>query len=159
MRSVLPILFLALIAAPSLDLSPVEAAAVPSPMAVGNASVTIRVTNIRNARGRVHIDLCRQSEFLKNCPISAEAPAMVGTTVVTIGNVPPGIYAAQAFQDENSNGRVDRALFGIPKEGVGFSNDAPINFGPPKWKDAMFGLQSDTAITLKMRYFGGVARG
>ena len=40
-----------------------------------------------------------------------------------------GRYAVQAFLDENGNGEVDRALFGIPKEGVGFSNDAKIRLG------------------------------
>ena len=58
-----------------------------------------------------------------------------------------------------ANGKIDRALFGIPKEGVGFSNDAPIRLGPPKWKDAQFQLGDDKVITFKLRYFiGGGAK-
>lgn len=123
-----------------------------------NADLTVVVTNVRNAKGVVHVDLCRQAEFLKDCKLLAEAQAVAGTTIVRIANVPPGEYGIQATHDENNNKKVDSGLFGIPKEGVGFSNDAPIGFGPPKWKDAIFGIAGDKTVTLKMRYFTG-ARG
>jgi uncharacterized protein (DUF2141 family) len=139
-------------------------AGLPAPFAAGAvaragtpvpASVTLHVavTNVRGSTGRVHVDLCRRQEFLKDCPISAEAKAVKGTTVVTIANVPPGEYAAQITYDENGNGKVDRGLFGIPKEGVGFSNDAPIRLGPPRWQDAVFALTADRTITARLRYF------
>ena len=77
-------------------------------------------------------------------------------TTVTFYGLKPGRYAAQLFYDENGNGKVDRALFGIPKEGVGFSNDAKIRFGPPKWEDAAFSYDgSDRTIGVKLRYFIG----
>jgi hypothetical protein len=67
-----------------------------------------------------------------------------------------GPYAAQAFLDENNNKEVDRALFGIPKEGVGFSNDAKIGFGPPKFADAVFTFNGPSqAIRFNLRYFLG----
>lgn len=122
-------------------------------------TLQITVTGVRNAKGFVHVDICRQAEFLKSCPVQTKAVAVAGTTVVTIANLSPGTYAAQVFHDENNNTKVDRALFGIPKEGVGFSNDAPIKLSPPKWGDAHFELTDDKAITLKLRYFmGGGAR-
>jgi len=119
------------------------------------------VTNVRAATGKVHVDICREREFLKDCALSAEVPAIVGTTVVTVPALPPGRYAVQATYDQNGNGKVDRALFGIPKEGVGFSRDARISFGPPKWQDAAFDHDgNDQAITLRLRYFlGGNAPG
>ena len=40
--------------------------------------------------------------------------------------------------DENSNGKLDRNFVGMPKEGVGASNDAKGSFGPPKFADARF---------------------
>lgn len=122
-------------------------------------TLQINVTGVRNAKGVVHVDICRQAEFLKSCPVQTRAVAVAGTTVVTVANLAPGTYAAQVFHDENNNKKVDRALFGIPKEGVGFSNDAPIRLAPPKWRDAHFELTDDTSITLKLRYFtGGGAR-
>jgi uncharacterized protein (DUF2141 family) len=119
----------------------------------GAATLKIDITNVRNTTGRVHVDLCRTAEFLKKCAVVADVMAAKGTTMVTIENVAPGTYAVQATYDENGNGKVDRGLFGIPREGVGFSNDAPIRLGPPKWADAMFVVDGDRQITLKMRYF------
>jgi uncharacterized protein (DUF2141 family) len=126
-------------------------------VAVPPAAVVIAVDNVRNARGRVHVDLCPEAKFLSDdCALSGDAPARPGTTMVTVPNVPPGHYAAQVFHDENNNHKVDRALFGIPKEGIGFSRDAPIGFGPPKWRDAVFEHRQDgQAIRLNMRYYLG----
>jgi uncharacterized protein (DUF2141 family) len=67
--------------------------------------------------------------------------------------VVPGDYAISAYQDENSNGKLDRNFIGMPKEGVGASNDAKGSFGPPKFADARFsykgGLQQ---LTIHLRY-------
>jgi uncharacterized protein (DUF2141 family) len=122
-------------------------------------TLTIDVTNVRNAKGVVHVDVCPQAKFLKDdCPYAAEAPAHPGLTTVVIHNLPAGIYALQAFHDENDNHKVDRALFGIPKEGIGFSNDAPIHLSPPKWKDAALAFDGGTrTTTLKMRYMLGAS--
>ena len=129
------------------------------PAPTDGATLTIDITGLRNARGVIHVDVCRQGEFLKKCAVVNEVKATAGTTVVRIATLPPGTYAVQATHDENSNGKVDRGLFGIPREGVGFSNDAPIRLGPPKWADAQFVLTTDKTISLKMRYFlGGGAR-
>lgn len=119
--------------------------------------LTVQVGNVRVSKGVVHVDICPESQFLKDdCPYAAEAPAQMGVTGVTVHGVPAGRYAAQVFLDENHNGKVDRALFGIPKEGVGFSNDAKINFAPPKFAEAVFTRTDGAqAIRLNLRYFLG----
>lgn len=120
-------------------------------------SISIDVGNVRNDHGVVAVDLCPKDQFLgDDCPYHGEAKAHAGTTTVVIENVPAGQYAAQAYHDENENGKVDRALFGIPKEGVAFSRDARIRLSPPKWKDAVFDHQSSPqTIKFRMRYFLG----
>lgn len=117
----------------------------------------MEVGNVRVSQGIVHVDLCPESQFLKDdCPYAAGAAAQAGLTRVILHGIPPGRYAAQVFLDENRNGKVDRALFGIPKEGVGFSNDARIGLGPPKWADAVFTYGGGTqTIRLNLRYFLG----
>ena len=127
--------------------------AAPAP----SGTLVVQITNIRDAKGEVHIDICPQASFLEDtCPYSASAPARTGVTVVVAHNLPAGRYAVQSFHDENLNHRVDRALFGIPKEGVGFSNDAPIRLSPPKWDDAVFAFNGgEQTIHLKTRYFLG----
>lgn len=130
-------------------------AAAPSEPARG--VLTIDVGNVRAASGLVQVDVCPETKFLKeDCPWSGNARARLGTTRVTIGNLPPGHYAVQAYLDENSNGKVDRGLFGIPKEGIGFSNDAKIRLGPPKFADAAFAFNGHShTIAFQLRYFMG----
>ena len=48
----------------------------------------------------------------------------------------PGTYAVSVFHDENSIGKLDTNLLGIPREGVGASNDARGHLGPPKFHAA-----------------------
>lgn len=123
------------------------------------AAITVQVGNVRNAKGRVRVDICSEAAFLGDrCAYAGNAPAHAGVTTVIVRGVPAGRYAAQAFHDENDNGKVDRALFGIPKEGVGFSNDAPIRLAPPKFAAAAFDLDGrPRTIALRMRYFLGAA--
>lgn len=120
-------------------------------------SITVDVGNVRSARGRVLVDICPQDRFLKDgCIHHGEAPAQTGTTRVIVLNVPPGDYAAQAFHDENGNGDIERGMFGIPKEGVGFSRNAKIMFSPPKWRAAVFShAGTDASIRFNLRYFTG----
>jgi uncharacterized protein (DUF2141 family) len=139
-------------------LTAIAAAPVPGPAADGN-TVTIRVTNVRNAKGRLHVDLCPQATFLKDgCPFSASTPAQTPVTTVVVHNVPPGHYAAQLFHDENGNDKMDRGLFGIPKEGVAFSHDALRAMAPPRWDDAQFAYSGGAqALQVKLRYYLGPA--
>ncbi len=120
----------------------------------GGSSIEIAVSGVRLAKGVVRVSVCDQATFLKDCRWNAHAPAVKGVTIVTVRNVPPGRYGATAFADKNNNDKVDQGLFGIPLEGVGFSNDAKIRMSPPKFDEAAFrhGV-SDQRITFALRYF------
>lgn len=122
--------------------------------ASAGASIDVAVTGVRLTKGVVRVSICDQATFLKDCRWNAHAPAMKGTTIVTVRNVPPGRYGAQGFHDKNNNDEVDRGWFGIPLEGVGFSNDAKIRMSPPKFDEAAFQHGgSDQRITFKLRHF------
>jgi uncharacterized protein (DUF2141 family) len=135
-----------------LALPLVSAAPTPPP-----GTLIINVDNVRTANGTVHVDVCPEAKFLNDgCPWKGNAKARVGLTSVIVTGLKPGRYAVQAFLDENGNGEVDRGIFGMPKEGVGFSNDAKIRFGPPKFAEAAFGYDgAGQAIHLNLRYFLG----
>jgi uncharacterized protein (DUF2141 family) len=109
------------------------------------AQVTVDVENVRAPKGRIRVAICTQATFLgDSCPFKASAPATVGETTVVLPDVPPGTYAIQLFHDEYDDGTVHRTLFGIPTEGIGFSNDAPLHMKGPKFSEASFevGAQS-----------------
>lgn len=71
----------------------------------------------------------------------------------TFENLPYGNYAVAIYHDDNGDERLNRGIFGIPAEGYGFSNDAPVSFGPPDFEDAVFVLDgTDLTIQIEMRY-------
>lgn len=67
----------------------------------------------------------------------------------TFNGIPPGTYAISVFHDENSNGKLDTNFLGIPREGVGSSNNAKGHFGPPSFHNASFGY-SGRSLDLKI---------
>ena len=115
----------------------------------------VTVSQVRSNAGHVLVAICDRNTFLQEtCRYRGNAPAVAGSVVVRMTGVPPGTYAAQAYQDENDNRKIDRNFFGIPTEGIGFSNDARMRFGPPSFADAAFTLgQSGGQIRLTLRYY------
>ena len=69
-----------------------------------------------------------------------------GQAVCMFADVVPGDYAVSVFHDENLNGKLDRNFIGMPKEGVGASNDATGHFGPPKFDDARFSYKGGRSV-------------
>ena len=69
-------------------------------------------------------------------------------------DLPPGVYAVQAYDDRNDNRRVDRNLLGLPTEAIGFSNDAPVGLHGPSFKAASFTFAGgEQTIELRLRRF------
>lgn len=127
-------------------------------LAAGGGPTTfldVAVSNVRNGNGHVLVAVCLPAQFLSpRCQFTGSAPAHAGTVVVQINGIPPGTYAVQAFQDENDNLRIDRNFFGLPKEGIGFSNNARFHFGPPRFSDAAVALGREGGeITVRLHYF------
>jgi uncharacterized protein (DUF2141 family) len=52
--------------------------------------------------------------------------------------IKPGNYAIAVIHDENRNGELDTNMFGIPKEGYGFSSGAKVTMSAPSFSDAVF---------------------
>jgi uncharacterized protein (DUF2141 family) len=129
------------------------AAPFPGSVQARAAIVHIAVTGVTQARGHVRVELCTRETFLTNdCPYQGQAPAVVGSTLVTVSDVPPGQYAVQAFHDVTDHGVVHQNLLGIPKESIGFSNDAPLRLRGPRFSDAAFFVGREAqSITLKLR--------
>ena len=131
------------------------ASALMPSLAAQATTVLVTVSGVRNDHGKILVALCTQATFLHpHCAWRGHAPAAFGKVLVRIDGVPPGTYAAQAFHDENGNGKLDRTILGLPKEAMGFSNDAPMRMGPPKFDMAAFTVGANGAqISFALRYF------
>ncbi|MGE5953103.1 MAG: DUF2141 domain-containing protein [Qipengyuania vulgaris] len=131
-------------------------AGAPAPEA--GSTITVTVTNLRNADGVVLACMTTSDKSFPKCrgvagAKSARVAAHQGSLTVTFSDVKPGRYAIALLHDENANGKADRALGMMPKEGFGFSRDAPVRMGPPSFSDAVFDMAGeDRAMTIKMRY-------
>lgn len=119
-------------------------------------SVSVTVTGLRNTQGIVQACLTAAPEFFPDCdrdPHSHRLSIHAASNLqLEFDDVPPGTYAVALLHDENGNGRVDRMLM-IPREGFGFSRDAPVRMGPPHFADASFALGgAPVRQTIRMRY-------
>ena len=120
------------------------------------APIEVQVSGVRSAKGLVVVNVCPERTFLKACPFQVKAPAKAGVVTVVMRGVPPGRYAIQAWHDANANGDLDRGFFGIPKEGLGFSNDAMPRLMHPKFAVAAFDHGTEPQhLAVTLHYFAG----
>ena len=108
--------------------------------AQADGSVTVRVVGADPGVGQVAGSLFASEEaFLKQGVANARAEVdEQGEALLDFGVHPPGEYAVSVYWDEDGDGELDSGFMRIPKEKVGFSNNARGRFGPAKWKDASF---------------------
>lgn len=121
----------------------------------GAAELKVTLEDVATSSGHVLVAVCTPETFLRRgCPYTGRAPAASGEAQVVVRGIDPGVYAVQAFHDQNDNFDLDRNFLGLPKEGMGFSNDAPMRFGPPSFDDAAIEISAAGAATrLRLRYF------
>lgn len=127
-------------------------------MLVGAAPVArldVAVENLRSAKGLIRLCLTADPDNFPACVDDAQAVTRsvpAGETHIRIDGLPHGQYAFAVIHDENSNAKLD-TFAGIPKEGYGFSRNAAVRFGPPRFAAARFALETDAEIQqVRMRY-------
>jgi uncharacterized protein (DUF2141 family) len=131
------------------------AAALPQAQPSRANLIHVEIDGLRNDKGQVLCSLFSSPEgFPKN---SAKATAHAKSNIshghasCEFSGIAPGTYAISVFHDENSNGKLDANFLGVPREGVGASNNAKGHFGPPKFEAAAFpfsGGRVDQKITI-----------
>jgi uncharacterized protein (DUF2141 family) len=126
--------------------------------AVGSCSLTLEVSGLRNNRGNLAIALFDSAATFpdhKQARHAALVRSSQKPVKVVFSGLKPGKYAAAVLHDENQNNQMDFNFLGMPLEGYGFSNDAPVLFGPPSFAAAAVTLSpKPTRAPIKLRYFG-----
>jgi uncharacterized protein (DUF2141 family) len=117
--------------------------------------IHVDIDGLRSDRGQV---LCALFSSAADFPKKADRAVAHAKSEISgkhatceFQGVSPGTYAVSVFHDENSNGKLDTNFLGIPREGVGASNNAKGHFGPPKFSAAAFqysGGRKDLKITI-----------
>ncbi len=125
--------------------------------AAGTVSITVEIFEFRNSAGMAQLTLYdKEDEFLsedsKTSRVQRVEIESEKATCVFEG-VAPGQYAIGMMHDEDGDGEMKKNLIGIPKEGIGMSNNAKPKFGPPKWKDAVFTVGTeDVTLAISLMY-------
>jgi uncharacterized protein (DUF2141 family) len=121
-----------------------------------SGGVSLTVTGLRSTKGQVLICLTRDADHFPDCTDDANArTAIVPATraEASFAHLPQGRYAISVLHDENGNGRADKTLGLIPREGFGFSRDAKVRMGPPRFEQAAFAVDGqDVTQSIRMRY-------
>lgn len=120
-------------------------------------SITVHIKDLKNNVGMLGVSLYNSK---KGFPAKYEQAyanqlkKITGTSeTVVFENIPFGNYAVSVTHDENSNGKLEKNFIGMPKEGVGVSNNPKIGMGGPKFNDCVFTLNTrQLELTVPMMY-------
>lgn len=125
-------------------------------MAFGDtADLVVHFSGARSDEGTMVISLFDRAEAFPNAAMkTAKTTIQNGEGTLTFKGLKPGTYAIAVAHDANNNGEMDKNGLGIPTEGFGFSNQAKVIFGPPKFAAACFPVGKNvTATNIEIRYF------
>lgn len=94
------------------------------------------VLNKPDVGGTLHLALCPSKEAYdteQGCR-TMSVRAASRTVACVYDKVEEGTYAVKVFHDINNDGKLNTSWIGWPQEPYGFSNDAPVNTGPPSFR-------------------------
>jgi uncharacterized protein (DUF2141 family) len=129
---------------------------VSTPKATGHVEVTVE--GFKSSKGQALVSL-----YLNDSGWPGDADLAFAARTVPIGddlravvefdNVPAGPFAVSVVHDKNRNDKLDRKIFGIPREPYGFSRDARSTFHAPSFADARLEIApgESTRITVHVR--------
>jgi uncharacterized protein (DUF2141 family) len=122
-------------------------------------TLRIHVDGLRNSKGNIGTAIYKSAE---GWPDDTSKAFRIGPAEISPGerkgtavweNLPAAVYGVVAIHDENSNARLDKNMFGIPKEGFGFANNPHVGWGPPAFKEALVLVACPvTEITIHLQY-------
>ena len=115
--------------------------------------IKIMITNIQEEKGTIHYGIYNSAENFPKEKGKIFGGYMNVTEVIknglVISNLDEAYYAVAVYHDKNLNNQFD-SIFSIPTESYGFSKNAPVFLGPPKFEDASFFVGESEEVELKI---------
>lgn len=121
-------------------------------------SLEIIIDNLKNQKGFIRISLFNKSssEYFPSVTDKAykiyKFDIKKNKSKFILNNIPIGQYAVSVHHDEDGNNELNTNWFGMPKEGLGVSNNARGNFGPPEYSQAEFKHNKNNKLNIKLYY-------
>lgn len=127
------------------------------PTPTDHKELVIEVLGLDSQEGRARLALYRNAEGFnqpdkawtkETLEIPVQGP-LVWTVKLDAGALkePQVRWAVSAHHDKNSNDKLDKSPLGIPTEPYGFSNNPKRGFGPPKFDNVSFSIDSSDSAS------------
>lgn len=117
----------------------------------------IKVEGFKTNKGHILYILFDKAEGFPDEPSSSvrqgKVPVKEAKEGFVLKDLEPGKYAVSVIHDENDNDKLDTNFLGIPKEGVGFSNNPKLMFGAPEFDKCSFDFAKNTKINIELKHF------
>ena len=121
------------------------------------SELQIKIEGFKSERGHLLYILFDKEEGFPDEPSSSARQGMVTVQEAKQGiilhDLAPGTYAHSVNHDENDNDKLDTNILGIPKEGVGFSNNPKLMFGAPGFEKCSFDFVNNQKIKIELKHF------
>ena len=117
----------------------------------------VDVERVRNSEGLIAVTLYADNsrKFLakRGALYVGRVPARASVTTVCIHVPKPGIYGLAVYHDADADRSFDRTGIGLPDEGYGFSNNAPVILGLPSFSAVRLSVpRTDMRTRVRLRY-------
>ncbi len=120
-----------------------------------SGSLSVEVSGLKDSEGQVCLSL-----FDSGAGFPDNGDAVVATQCIdassptfTFESLSMGTYAVTVFHDENGDEQINRATFGIPTEGFGFSRNPAIETSAPEFYETAIFVFGATTTQIDMIYF------
>jgi uncharacterized protein (DUF2141 family) len=118
---------------------------------------SVQISGLESNSGKCILYLYKDKKGFPNNANKAISTITVsikdGKAIGIFQGLSSGGYAVSVVHDENGNGKLDNNFLGIPKEGIGTSNNPKSSFGPPSFEDARFNITTKSnSINITIKY-------
>jgi uncharacterized protein (DUF2141 family) len=117
---------------------------------------TVEINGLKSNKGKCLVYVYKTKNgfptYTKYASSVVTATIQNGSCSAVLKDMLTGEHAILVVHDANDNGKMDTNFLGMPKEGIGTSNNAKSSFGPPSFDDSKFKIDGKPMllkITLK----------
>lgn len=119
-------------------------------------ALTVHVSNIKEKKGKMIISVFNNlNDYLKEGKEYCKQIILVKDTFLrfTFHKLPKGKYAIALFHDLNEDGKCNKNLIGVPKEGFGFSTNKKPFLVAPSFDDVKIDIINDKSIIINLIHY------
>lgn len=120
-------------------------------------NVAVHVSGIRSDKGKIVLNIFRTDQsYQEEKPfkqLEFDKKQLANGTVTLNCTLQPGSYGITLLDDENQNGKLDKNMVRMPREGFGFSNFYMEKLKKPAFDDFKIEIKNnDNKVKIKTKY-------